>query len=259
MSWNLKRVDNVVVVTMNSNPVNKQNPDFFRDLNEAFDIIDEKHEGQPVVLTGEGKTFSAGIDFEYSFSLFERGDKDEITEWYMDFRDAMLRVFQHPSLTVAALNGHAFAGGLILALGCDVRIAAPQATRFALNEVPIGIPMPMAYNELIRFRVGVKTATEAILTGKEYDLDEACECGFVNSVAAEGELLSTAIARARLQRKETVRVYAHTKELLQRPVIETIKRLADDAETIAVISSPEALLAQKAALKALKMRSPNKK
>ena len=252
MSWNIKEIHGIVIVTMTSNPVNMQNPAFFSDLNETFDVIENDYAHQPVVLTGSGRTFSAGIDFEYSFKLFERGDADEIRNWYADFRDSMLRVMKHPSLTIAALNGHAFAGGLILALACDERIAGPAATRFALNEVLIGIPMPMAYNELIAHRVGVRAATDAILTGREFGRDEAIRLGFLTAECHEEDVVEQAITRARMQNPDTAAAYAHTKTLLQRPLHDRIERLADDNETIGVITSPESVRAQRKALEALK-------
>jgi enoyl-CoA hydratase len=252
MSWNIEPVGEVVVVSMTSNPVNMQNPAYFKDLNDAFDIIDGQYSLQPIVLTGTGNIFSAGIDFNFSFAMFERRNQQEIAEWYTDFRDSIMRVFCHPSLTIAAVNGHAFAGGLLLALACDARIAAPSATRFALNEVPIGIPMPMAYNELVNYRVGSAVAFEAIMTGKEYNLTQAHELGMIHSISGGDDLLQQAIAKAQSQTPETRIAYSHTKELLLRPILDRIHRLANDEATIAVISSPDSVKAQKKALHALK-------
>jgi enoyl-CoA hydratase len=70
------------------------------------------------------------------------------------FRETNLRIFKYPRPTVAAINGHAIAGGLITALDCDFRVAARKPSKFGLNEVPIGIPMPAAYVEIIRYTLG---------------------------------------------------------------------------------------------------------
>src|SRR6185295_17885655 len=78
-----------------------------------------------------------------------------------------LRIFTYPRPTIAAINGHAFAGGLITALACDYRLATPHA-RLCLNEVPIGIPMPSTYVEIIRYSIGVSSASELVLFGREY-------------------------------------------------------------------------------------------
>jgi enoyl-CoA hydratase len=67
---------------------------------------------------------------------------------------------------------------LITALGCDFRVAARKTARFGLNEVPIGIPMPAAYVEIIRYALGEQVAALTTLRGKLYDLDEATKLGF---------------------------------------------------------------------------------
>ena len=121
----------------------------------------------------------------------------------------------------------------------------------ALNEVLIGIPMPMAYNELISFRVGSGVAVEAILSGREYDLQAAVAAGFINNTVDSDKLLEAAIALARRHPQASHQAYIHTKYLLQKSVMDRIERLANDLETIAVISSPDSVQAQKTALKAL--------
>jgi enoyl-CoA hydratase len=89
--------------------------------------------------------------FSTASTFFGSGNLDKIREWYRNYRATNLRIFQYPRPPVAAVNGHAIAGGLITALDCDFRIAARKSTKlFGLNEVPIGIPMPAAYVEIIK-------------------------------------------------------------------------------------------------------------
>jgi enoyl-CoA hydratase len=141
--------------------VNVQNDHFFADLHAAFDRLEREFSDLPVVLTGQGDVFSAGIDFQYSFGIFGSGSQDTIRQWYRTYRETNLRIFQYPRPTVAAVNGHAIAGGLITALDCDFRVAARKSARFGLNEVPIGIPMPAAYVEIIKYALGGPVATVA--------------------------------------------------------------------------------------------------
>src|SRR6185436_9862494 len=106
MRWEIERFDGVAIVRMVSSRGNKQNPEFFADLQEAFDRLDRDHPRAAIVLTGTGSIFSVGIDFEYSFALFQRRDLDAIRAWFREFRGAMLRVFRTLRPTVAAVNGH---------------------------------------------------------------------------------------------------------------------------------------------------------
>src|SRR4030095_13824062 len=148
MAWDIEVVGDCALVHMNTNKVNVQNDKFFADLHHAFDRLEHEFNDLPVVLTGQGDTFSAGIDFQYSFDIFSSGSLRKIRDWYQAYRETNLRIFQYPRPTVAAINGHAIAGGLITALDCDFRVAARKAAKFGLNEVPIGIPMPAAYVEI---------------------------------------------------------------------------------------------------------------
>ena len=124
MPWTIERKqDHVAVVTMTTNKVNAQNPAFFADLHAAFDRLDAEFRDCAVVLTSTGAVFSAGLDFDHHFPLFARQSLKEIDAWFAAYRATNLR-FHLPRPTVAAVNGHAYAGGLITAFCCDHRIAA---------------------------------------------------------------------------------------------------------------------------------------
>lgn len=256
MRWAINEVDGVAMVQMQSNQVNKQNDEFFSDLQTAFDLVEAELPGRPVVLHSLSKVFSAGLDFEYTFPLFARRDEDEIGAWYRRFSDAMLRVFTYPYPTVAAVNGHAIAGGLILALCCDHRVAARGELRCGLNEVPVGIPMPSLYTELVRLRIGSAATSEAILTGKLYSAEESHRLGFVQELVEPEILLDAARAHARLISAECLPAYAHSKKMLLAPTMRWIEQdsRALDQLTVRAISSPAAQAAQARALARLKAR-----
>lgn len=224
MAWQIEVIDGCAVVRMNSNKVNVQNATFFKDLHDAFDRLEEEFSELPVVLTGEGNVFSAGIDFKYSFDVFGSLDQDRIRQWYAEYRATNLRIFQYPRPTVAAINGHAIAGGLITALDCDFRIAARKPAKFGLNEVPIGIPMPAAYVEIIKYALGTQVGALTTLKGELYSLEEAEKLGFFHEVVEESELLSRAIAYARCITPDCNVAYAMSKKALQDAVIQQIEQ-----------------------------------
>jgi enoyl-CoA hydratase len=135
MPWIIERKhDHVAVVTMNTNKVNAQNPAFFSDLHAAFDRLETEFDDCAVVLAGAGKVFSAGLDLDHHFAMYARRNLKEIDDWFAAYRATNLRLFTYPRPTVAAINGHAYAGGFITAIDCDYRIAAGGALQFALNE-----------------------------------------------------------------------------------------------------------------------------
>src|SRR5215467_13471385 len=227
MSWTIeRRHDHVAVVTMNTNKVNAQNPAFFADLHAAFDRLDKEFSDCAVVLTGTGAVFTAGLDFDHHFPLFARRSLTEIDAWFHAYRATNVRLFTYPRPTVAAINGHAYAGGLITAFDCDHRIAAEGPLQFALNEVPIGIPMPAVYCEIIKHAVGPRVASELTLFGQVYDLAAAARMGIFQQPVAPNKLLDTAIACAALVPPDCYTAYAFSKRALQATTMATIDAAA---------------------------------
>jgi len=130
MSWTIERRGRVAVVTMNTNKVNAQGRPFFADLHEAFDVLERDYAESPVVLTGHHGRFSAGLDLDEHFRLFAE-DRHAVASWFADYRETNMRLFTYPRPMVAAVNGHAFAGGLITAAVCDYRVCVDDGARLA--------------------------------------------------------------------------------------------------------------------------------
>jgi enoyl-CoA hydratase len=227
MPWKIERKhEHAVVVTMNTNKVNAQNPAFFSDLHEAFDRLETEFEDCAVVLTGTGKVFSAGLDLDHHFAMFARRNLREIDDWFAAYRATNLRLFTFSRPTVAAINGHAYAGGFITAIDCDYRIASEGALQFALNEVPIGIPMPAVYCEIIKYAIGSQAASEFTLFGQIYDLEAASRMGVVQKTVPPEHLLDAAIAWATHVTPDAYPAYAFSKRALQATTMAAIDAAA---------------------------------
>lgn len=228
MAWQIeRRGEHVALVTMTTNKANAQNPTFFTDLHRAFDRLEREFRDCAVVLTGTGRVFSAGLDFDYHFPLFARRSLAEVDAWFDAYRATNLRIFTYPRPTVAAINGHAYAGGLITALDCDLRMAADAASQFALNEVPIGIPMPAVYVEIIKYAVGA-AAAEMTLFGQVYNLADAHRMGIVNHIVPAEHLIDEAVAWAGRVEPDCHPAYGYSKRALQA----TTLRAIDDARRL---------------------------
>jgi enoyl-CoA hydratase len=246
VSWQIDLVDRVAVVTMNTNKANAQNEQFFLDLHEAFDRLDRQPPAAGIVLTGQGSIFSAGLDLKYTLPLFATGDQTAVRDWFQRYRATNMRLFTYPRPTVAAINGHAFAGGVITALCCDYRIAADGPARLALNETLIGIAMPAVYEEIIRYAIGTPNATVATLFGEEYDVSGARRIGFVHQTVSPDQLLEAAIARADMIPVDAVAAYAGAKRGLQAPALANIRSAETlDADLVAALTDPGNLRAQR--------------
>jgi enoyl-CoA hydratase len=226
MSWTIERRGRVAVVTMNTNKVNAQNRAFFADLHDAFDRLETDHPNSPVVLTGTGTRFSAGLDLGEHFPLFA-GPRDDVADWFADYRATNMRLFTYPRPTVAAINGHAYAGGLITAADCDHRIAATGDARFGLNEVPIGIPMPAVYVRMLAYAWGEPLAARTCLLGEIFTVDQAHTLGMFHDVVDPDQLLDRAVQIAELTPDDCLDQYAFTKQACQAAVLHDIATLAD--------------------------------
>ena len=111
----------------------------------------------------------------------------------------------------AAVNGHAFAGGLITAAVCDHRIAVTREAAFGLNEVPIGIPMPAVYVRMLTYAWGEPAAARALLLGEIFTPAQAHALGMVHELVPAEDLLDRAVAIAGQTPEDCLEQYAFTK------------------------------------------------
>jgi len=185
----------VLLVTLNrpavANALNTQMGTDLRDL--WVGLARDAGDTRAVVLTGSGtKAFCAGGD------LKERNGMT-VETWQRQheiFEEAYWTLMELPVPVIAAVNGHAYAGGLEMALACDFAYAVPGA-RFALTEVTIGIMPGAGGTQNLSRAVGERRAKEIILTGRPFSAAEALEWGVLNRVVEADQLLPAALETAK--------------------------------------------------------------
>ncbi len=214
----LKREGPVVVLQMRAGE-NRFNPPFIGALNKALDQAEGAAEPTALVLTGDGKFFSNGLDLAWMSGEGRDQAGDVVT--------GMLRIFARvlcsPLVTVAAINGHAFAGGAMLALACDFRVMRTDRGFFCIPEIDLGLPLQPGMASIIQARLPKLTAHELIVTGKRFGGSEALERGIVDFAVPDVDLISksTSIAaphaaKSRAVMREHKRLlYAETLRLLE--------------------------------------------
>lgn len=182
----------VHVLTM-KNDQNLLDPPFLARLHEALDEVEEESETESaLVLTGEGKYFSNGLNLPELMKL----EAPEMGQFSKEMARLAGRLVVSPVPTVAALNGHAFAGGAVLALACDYRIMREDRGWLCFSEVDVGIPIPPPIMGLVRAKLAGTTARDAVLAGKRFSAHEAIAGGFADAKAPEAELLLKAVELA---------------------------------------------------------------
>ncbi len=254
MTWNIESKSGVAWVEMNSSKANIMNDTFYNDFNEAFDKLDSKYKNLSVVLTGHGRIFSAGLDFSQCFPMFKKGNRDELSTWFTKLKGMFLRLYQFERPIIAALNGHAFAGGMILALCCDFRIGVTDGAKFSINEVPVGVPMPPSFAELVRNILGPYSAEECILTGKIYEHDDALRLGLIHHAVDIHNMREVALLQAKSIREDCYTAYAFSKKTLRSASLERIQNVTPqmDEEFLHVVCGEDCIRAHNRALEQLK-------
>jgi enoyl-CoA hydratase len=201
----LVAADGVTTLRFDSPPVNALDLDLLEVITASMRSV----EG-PVVITGAGRSFSAGVDLR---ALID-GGSDYAERFVTALSDAFLAIFDHPAPVIAAINGHAIAGGCVLAMCADVRLMSGGT--IGLTELAVGVPFPVAALEICRDAMGV-SAPRAALQAKTIDADTALARGWIDAVVPKDELISQALAAARELGQYSPAAYAATKKQLHQP------------------------------------------
>jgi enoyl-CoA hydratase len=178
-----------------------------------------------VVLTGQGRMFSAGVDL----LRLGAGGAAYVHRFLPALHRLYDAVFFYPKPVVAAVNGHAIAGGCVLACCADRRIAARDAGRIGVTELLVGVPFPALAFEVMRFATPPAFFAETILNGATYPPEVAQARRMVDELAEPAELFERAIAAAQTLAALSPAAFAATKQQLRQGARD---RLAWDGERI---------------------------
>ncbi|BCT93296.1 hypothetical protein LYSHEL_23200 [Lysobacter helvus] len=170
-------------------PVNALNPQLCTDLRNALaEAIAGGAAG--IVLSGGPKVFSAGLDVPHLLSLGD--DRAALLQAWEAFFGAARALAESPVPVVAALAGHAPAGGCVLALCCDYRVMADGLYRIGLNETQVGLVAPEGIQYLMRRMVGPQRAERLLVGGEMVDAQRAFDIGLVDELASVDEVVKRA-------------------------------------------------------------------
>jgi enoyl-CoA hydratase len=197
--------DGVTIVRFDHPPVNALDLDLLDVI-----IASMRNVEGPVVITGAGRCFSAGVDLR----ALADGGAEYAERFVIALSEAFLAIFDHPAPVIAAINGHAIAGGCVFAMCADVRLMS--AGTIGLTELAVGVPFPVAALEICRFAMGT-SVTRAALRANTIDADTASAQAWIDAVVPSDELITLAIAIARELGQYSPAAYAATKRQLHQP------------------------------------------
>ena len=222
----LRRENEVFVLTMDSGE-NRISTSFVAEIESALDQVEGSERPAALVTTGTGKFYSTGLDLE----SLAGASAAEAAACLQAVHALFARLLAFPLVTVAAINGHAFAAGAMLALAHDFRVMREDRGFFCLPEIDLasGRPLTDGMTALISAKLERQVFHEAVVTGRRYGGYEARDRRIVGEALAQGEVLARAIGMAEeLKSKDRVTMaalkqgmYAETIARLQQPVPES--------------------------------------
>jgi enoyl-CoA hydratase len=213
--------DGVAVVRLRCGKGNALND---RSLGAVDAALDEAESGEArgLVLAGAEGFFSAGLDLVGLYRL----DRAAMDAFMRRFDAVVLRVFEFPRPVVAAVAGHAVAGGAVLALACDRRIMGGPAGRFGLNEIRLGLPFPASALEIVRHAVPAGEVERTLYEGELLEPREALARGLLTGVT-EGDPLEAAAEACASLAAAPAGAFAVIKAALKGPAAERARAAQD--------------------------------
>ncbi len=190
-----------------------------RDLVTRFGEL-ERGGHRAAVLTGHGPIFSAGVDL----LRLRDGGVGYLEEFLPALSEAFLAVFNCSVPVIAAVNGHAVAGGCIVVAACDHRVMNAGHGRIGVTELLVGVPFPVTALEILRFAVGTQRLKELTYFGRTYPAAEAVLLGLIDEAVPEASVLERAVAIAGEFAALPAEPLRHTRRQIRGPALEHISR-----------------------------------
>jgi enoyl-CoA hydratase len=215
----------ITVVRMEHGKAQAMDTELLTALHDTFAEL-ERERPDAVVLTGTGSIFSAGVDL---YRVLD-GRAAYLDDFLPALTRGVRRLFAFPRPVVAAVNGHAIAGGCILACACDLKVMAEGDGRIGVPELRVGVPFPVAPLEVLRFAVPPQHLQKIAYVGRTYGAKDALAWGLVDELAPPERLLERAVEAAGELAGIPAASFEVTKAHLRRPALERIDRLGPEID-----------------------------
>jgi enoyl-CoA hydratase/carnithine racemase len=197
---------------------NRFNPDSMTAMAEALDEVAAKPEPRALVTTAGGKIWSNGLDLDWLSQ-----NQDRVQEFVDQVHALLAKFLAAPVPTVAAIQGHCFAAGAMLALAHDWRVMRADRGYFCLPEADINIPFTPGMSELIQSRLTPSAAHTAMVSGKRFGGEEAAGLGIVDDAVPEDQVLARAVELAAAQAPKLGVTVGTIKARMYAPALATLR------------------------------------
>jgi enoyl-CoA hydratase/carnithine racemase len=213
----LERHDDVFVLDLGATE-NRFHPDLIAAVSSSLDEVERAAGPRALVIGATGKFFTNGLDLDWMSAQSDPQD------YVPSVEDMLGRVLGLPVVTVAAVQGHAFGAGAMLALACDFRVMRADRGFWCLPEADIGLPFTPGMATLVQARLAPQAAHEAMVTARRYGGLDAAAAGIVDRTADdEAKVRAAAVEIAAAQGGKAGPVLATIKERMYAPVIAALR------------------------------------
>ena len=215
----LKLHGRVAVLTMQHGKANAMDTTFCEDILKRLDEL-RTSPARAIVVTGQGSIFSAGVDLVRALN----DGPDYFRHFLPPLRRAFEAVFFYEKPIVAAVNGHAIAGGCVLTCAADWRLMAQGTGRIGITELLVGVPFPVIALEIMRFAAAPQHFERIVYSGATFAPEAAAGLGLIDEVVPGDALLDRAFAAAEALAALGAEAFALTKRQTREPVRERLER-----------------------------------
>lgn len=234
----IKTEAGIAVMTLVHGKANTLDIEFCEALAARFDEL-RGSDAKAVVVTGQGTIFSAGVDLK----RLSEGGADYVRKFLPALDKLYEAAFHHPKPVVAAINGHAIAGGCVLACCADRRIMANGGGRIGVTELLVGVPFPALAFEIVRWAVPPRYLPEFTLGGGTYASAAALQRGWVDEIVEPSALMARALDVARKLAELSPPAFSQTKMQIRQTASERVaqSRQATDKDVTEIWAAADTL------------------
>lgn len=215
--------DKIATITINRPKVNALNEALVNELRTSFFSLQNNDFVSTIILTGKGSFFSFGFDVPG----FMHYPKSSFEQYVNKYSELVKTIFMYPKPVIAAIGGHAVAGGCVLAMACDQRVMVSGKAKIALNEMTFGSSLFSCVTETLKYSVGAKNAEQIVYSGKMYSAEEAQSLAIVDQVANEDQFQRAVSELAQDFSNKDLVAYAGIKKLFK---MDTLAKIESDED-----------------------------
>jgi len=179
-------INDVAIVTLDNGVTNAITRELIKDFTEVIGDIEKRYKG--LIIRGNEKFFSMGFYLPELLSL----SQPEFEQFYDNFNELILKIFTLSIPTCSVIEGHAVAGGFIIALSTDFRIASPDR-KIGLNEINLGVPVPFLAKELLFRLTDQRNTAKFLYSGDFITTDEGAKIGVIDEIDSSDEVLTNGL------------------------------------------------------------------